>query len=104
MRKYLTHPLAVIPAISVVIVFVIPFLFRLLHISAVWRISLCFILINMVAAWFFGRWQKHRGLPFWISFCLPILFALNVWLQYAPYNYWFAGIYLVLTWLAVLKD
>ena len=104
MRKYLTHPMAIIAESSLIIVFVIPYSMRLVHMNSVLRISVSFVLINFVAAVIFGYMQKRFKLPFWISFCLPLLFALNVWLQYAPYNYWFAGAYLVLTWLAVLKD
>ena len=104
MRKIVTQPSAIIVYISAICVFLVPFLFRIVGASSVFRLVISFFVINLILAWAIGRMMRKYQLRWWVSLIMPILFAVNVWLQYAPYNYWLVPIYLVVTWLVLFKD
>ncbi|KRL85398.1 hypothetical protein [Lacticaseibacillus pantheris] len=98
------RPLPLVILTSVVMAFVAPYIFKLLHMAVAWRVGLLFIVLDSIFAWWIGRQIKQHQLPWWTIIVFPILFALMVFLRFTKYDYWMAPIYLVISALAWLKD
>jgi len=83
---------------------VMPFLFRLVHLSVAWRVGFLFIVLDGFFAWWLGRTVKNNQLGWWLVLIFPLLFADMVFLRFVKYDYWFVPIYFVLSLLALAKD
>ncbi|MFD1431824.1 hypothetical protein [Lacticaseibacillus yichunensis] len=97
-------PSGLLVLLSVLTTVILPWPFRWLHISVPERVFVLFILIDMSLALWIGRTIKKHHLKLWWVLLMPVLFAGMVFWRFAQYDYWFAGIYLVLSLLAWLKD
>lgn len=90
--------------ISVVLTLIMPWVLKLAGASVALRVGLLFILVNMAWALIIGRWLATANLAWWYSLILPGLFTAMVVLRFARYNYFFAVIYLLLTFMARCRD
>ncbi|WP_054776390.1 hypothetical protein [Lacticaseibacillus saniviri] len=73
MRKIVTQPSAIIVYISAICVFLVPFLFRIVGASSVFRLVISFFVINLILAWAIGRMMRKYQLRWWVSLIMPIL-------------------------------
>lgn len=99
-QQLVKHPSVQVILLSFIITWVLPLIFHWLTIPKVIRIGALFIVVNMLAAIVLGLYLAKRHLAGWWLFIFPGLFAGIVYLMYGRYGYWFAGIYLILSYLA----
>ncbi|MFD1465756.1 hypothetical protein ACFQ4L_06745 [Lapidilactobacillus mulanensis] len=77
--------------------FVLPLLSNLFGVSKAHRILYLFLVIDPLIAFLISWFIRHYQLNFFWLFLFPAAFAISVWWRFAKYNYWLAGIYLVLS-------
>ncbi len=97
-------PLSLLLITNVLMAVLMPFIFKLVHLSIAWRVGLLFLILDGAYAWWIGRTIKRNGLGWWWLLIFPLLFAGMVFLRFAKYDYWFVPIYIVMSLLALAKD
>jgi hypothetical protein len=97
-------PLTLSILFSAVMAVLAPLFFKLVHISTANRVGFLFVIINTVFAWWLGRYVKKNRLFWAVILVFPILFAGMIFWRYAKYDYWFAGLYLITSLMALAKD
>lgn len=96
------HQIPFIPVIELAVgVILLAFLLGLIGLGKNYRIGLLFGLVNICTAFQIGHLISKRNLSKWWSLFFPIAFALTVLAYYANYNYFFSGIYLLVTLLGI---
>lgn len=73
--------------------------FTLFGVTKALRIGLIFIVINSIIAYLIGKIMYQNQLKWYWMFLFPIVFCILVFFIYADYNYFFAGVYLLLSWI-----
>ncbi|ANK59621.1 hypothetical protein [Loigolactobacillus backii] len=99
-KQILLMPVTSYFLISLLLTFILPLISRALHISSVIRIGWGFIIVNGIAAILFGLQVARKKRPAWLILIFPFLFTLAVYFLYGKYAYWFALIYLCLSYLS----
>lgn len=82
-------------------IILVSLLVGLIGLPKVWRIGLIFGAMNFAIAFYIGKFITKTDLPKWWSLFLPVVFAVFVFLRYTDYNYFFSGLYLLITWLGM---
>jgi hypothetical protein len=100
LRYFLARPSVKYGLISLLLAFILPYLSRTIGISHVVRIIWLFIVINMITAVTIGYLVARKRQPVWLILIFPVLFTLGVYVFYGHYAYWFAPIYLCLSYLS----
>ncbi|MFD0897626.1 hypothetical protein [Loigolactobacillus binensis] len=99
-KQFMQHPMAQLILFSFIVTWLLPLSFHWLAVAKVTRIAVLFIIVNMLAAIAVGIFLANRHLAGWWLVIFPGIFAIIVYLMYGKYGYWFAGIYLFLSYLA----
>lgn len=100
LRYFLARPSVRYFLISILLAFVLPYISRMIGISHVVRIIWLFIVINMVTAVIIGYLVARKRQLAWLILIFPVVFTLGVYVFYGHYAYWFAPIYLCLSYLS----
>lgn len=85
------------------LMFVLAYLFPLIHINGTWRLAIDFIAINCILSFIIGQKMHQQQLRFYWAFLWPILFCLIVFSSFAIYNYPLALVYLILEVFGMLS-
>ncbi|MFC6171325.1 hypothetical protein [Loigolactobacillus jiayinensis] len=99
-KQLLKRPLVQVILFSLIVTWLFPLAFHWLAVAKVIRIAALFIIVNMVAAIAVGIYLANRHLAIWWVLIFPVVFAGIIYLMYGRYGYWFAGTYLILSYLA----
>lgn len=99
-KQLLKQPVIQLILFSLIITWLLPLIFHWLAVAKVIRIAVLFIVVNMVAAIALGIYLANRHFAIWWLLIFPGLFTGIIYLRYGHYGYWFAGAYLILSYLA----
>lgn len=80
----------------------IPILSKLHVISRTFRISIVFLIINTIISAIIGRSVRLKNLPISLILIFPIIFELQVIINYGRYGYYFGAIYLLVSLLSYI--
>lgn len=95
--KYFPKTIIIILVTTLVACFGLPLLSTLIGISKARRILWLFLIIDPTLTAVFAALIKRQTLPFWWIFLFPVVFTASIWWRFAKYNYWLAGVLLVLS-------
>lgn len=95
--KYFPKTIIIILVTTLVACFGLPLLSTLIGISKARRILWLFLIIDPILTAVFAALIKRQTLPFWWNFLFPVVFTASIWWRFAKYNYWLAGVLLVLS-------
>ncbi|GEL14056.1 hypothetical protein FC15_GL001627 [Lapidilactobacillus concavus DSM 17758] len=101
-KKLLTSPIFILIALVLISCFVLPLISSWLHVSVAHRILYLFLVIDSLVALSISWMIRHWQLSFLWLFLFPVMFAISVWWRLAKYNYWLAGLYLILSLIGYL--
>lgn len=90
--------------IAIFITLLIEILLGLIGFPKVWRLGLLFGLVNFFLAFFIGKYIAQKKISLVWSLLFPLVFAGLIFVHYASYNYFFAGIYLVISLLGYYQE
>lgn len=82
---------------AVVACFGLPLLTSVLGVSKVHRIIYLFLILDPLLTAGIAAIIKRQSLAPWWLLLFPAVFALSIWWRFAKYNYWLAGIFLLLS-------
>ncbi len=101
-KKFFSKSVLLTILMVLVASFGLPLLSNFIGISKVHRIIYLFLLVNPLLSisisWLVRRFNLN---VLWLFF-FPIVFAISIWWRFAKYNYWLAGIYLILSLIVYL--
>ncbi|MFD1318414.1 hypothetical protein [Loigolactobacillus zhaoyuanensis] len=99
-KQFIKYPIVQIILFSLIVTWLLPLAFHWLAVAKVIRIAVLFIAVNMLVAIALGIYLANRHFAIWWLLIFPLLFAAIIFLMYGRYGYWFAGTYLILSYLA----
>lgn len=95
-KKILSKQVLIVVLTVLIASFALPLLSSLIGISKVHRIIYLFFVVNPLITILISWLIRHFKMSVLWLFFFPIVFAVSVWWRFAKYNYWLAGIYLIL--------
>ncbi|WP_099974831.1 MULTISPECIES: hypothetical protein [Lactobacillaceae] len=84
---------------ALILVFILPLIFTVFHISQSDRIIWLFFIVNIIFSGFTGWFAHKYELSFYNLIIFPLIFIISVFIQHGQYGYYLAGIYLVISLL-----
>lgn len=96
-KKIFTKQVLIVILTVLIVSFVLPLLSNFIGISKVHRIIYLFLVINPIVSVVISWLVRHFNMNFTWLFLFPVVFAFSIWWRFAKYNYWLAGLYLVLS-------
>lgn len=96
MKKFFQNPYVKIASL-IVISLILTGAFTLFGVTKALRIGLIFIVANSIIAFLIGKIMHQFKLKWYWLFLFPVIFAGLVLIVYADYNYFFAGVYLLIS-------
>ncbi|WP_125604415.1 hypothetical protein [Lapidilactobacillus bayanensis] len=102
MKKLFSKPVLLIILTGLFVSFALPLLSSFVGISKIHRIIYLFLVINPLLSILSGWLIRRATLNFAWLFFFPAVFAISIWWRFAQYNYWLAGVYLILGLIAYL--
>lgn len=102
--KQLSHePIFKLALASIVwIMILVPLLGALHIVGRTFRISIIFLIINIIFSVLIGHFVKLKQFKLYLITIFPIIFVLQVIIRYGKYGYFFGAIYLLVSLLSYI--
>ncbi|MFD1411871.1 hypothetical protein [Lapidilactobacillus gannanensis] len=100
--KFFPKVIIIILVTTLVACFGLPLLSTLIGVSKAMRILWLFLIIDPLLTMAIAAIIKRQALPIWWIFLFPVVFTASIWWRFAKYNYWLAGVLLMLSLIIYL--
>ncbi len=100
--KFFPKVIIIILVTTLVACFGLPLLSTLIGVSKAMRILWLFLIIDPLLTMTIAAIIKRQALPIWWIFLFPVVFTASIWWRFAKYNYWLAGVLLMLSLIIYL--